>query len=64
MKSTPVIRHVTRVKILFWASPSDLESIRWKVVYEHRYSAMTSEYDTREVDEALCIAVLVESRQN
>ena len=64
MKSTPVIRRLTRFKKLFGALPSDLESIRWKVVYEHHYSAMTYEYDIEEVDEALYLAVLIETRQN
>ena len=54
---------VARVRELYGPSPSDLERMCWTVVHEHHHGAMPSEYDIREVDEDLYLAVLTEARQ-
>ena len=53
---------VARVRELYGPSPSDLERMCWTVVHEHHHGAMPSEYDIREVDEDLYLAVLVAAR--
>ena len=55
---------VARVRELYGDSPSDLERMCWTVVHEHHHGAMPSEYDIREVDENLYLAVLAAARQN
>ena len=55
---------VARVRELYGPSPSDLERMCWTVVHEHHHGAMPSEYDIREVDEDLYMAVLAAARQN
>jgi hypothetical protein len=55
---------VARVRELYGPSPSDLERMCWTVVHEHHHGAMPSEYDIREVDENLYLAVLAAARQN
>jgi hypothetical protein len=55
---------VARVRELYGPSPSDLERMCWTVVHEHHHGAMPSEYDIREVDEDLYLAVLTEARLN
>jgi|TARA_B100000085_G_C18415895_1_gene460584 hypothetical protein len=55
---------VARVRELYGPSPSDLERMCWTVVHEHHHGAMPSEYDIREVDENLYLAVLTAARQN
>ena len=57
-----VTRLAARVRELYGASPSDLERMCWTVVHEHHHGAMPSEYDIREVDEDLYLAVLTEAR--
>jgi len=57
-----VKRLAARVRELYGASPSDLERMCWTVVHEHHHGAMPSEYDIREVDEDLYLAVLTEAR--
>ena len=59
---TLVTTLVARVRELYGASPSDLERMCWTVVHEHHHGAMPSEYDIREVDEDLYLAVLVAAR--
>ena len=54
---------VARVRELYGPSPSDLERMCWTVVHEHHHGAMPSEYDIREVDEDLYLAVLTAARQ-
>ena len=54
---------VARVRELYGASPSDLERMCWTVVHEHHHGAVPSEYDIREVDENLYLAVLAAFRQ-
>ena len=54
---------VARVRELYGASPSDLERMCWTVVHEYHHDAMPSEYDIREVDEDLYLAVLTAARQ-
>ena len=49
---------VDRVAELYGPSPSDLERMCWTVVHEHHHKAMPTEYDIREVDENLYLAVL------
>ncbi len=60
---TLVTTLVARVRELYGASPSDLERMCWTVVHEHHHGAMPSEYDIREVDEDLYLAVLTAARQ-
>ena len=62
MNPTLVTTLVARVRELYGPSPSDLERMCWTVVHEHHHGAMPSEYDIREVDEDLYLAVLVEAR--
>ena len=69
MEETPVnptlvTTLVARVRELYGPSPSDLERMCWTVVHEHHHGAMPSEYDIREVDENLYLAVLMAARQN
>lgn len=53
---------VARVNELYGPSPQDLERMCWTVVHEHHHGAMPTEYDIREVDEALYLAVLERCR--
>ena len=53
-----VERLVARVRELYGATPTDLERMCWTVVHEHLHGAMPTEYDIREVDEDLYLAVL------
>ena len=62
MNPTLVTTLVARVRERYGPSPSDLERMCWTVVHEHHHGAMPSEYDIREVDEDLYLAVLVEAR--
>ena len=54
---------VARVRELYGPEPSDLERMCWTVVHEHHHGAMPTEYDIREVDETLYMAVLGAARQ-
>ena len=63
MNPTLVTTLVARVRELYGPSPSDLERMCWTVVHEHHHGAMPSEYDIREVDEDLYLAVLIAARQ-
>ena len=63
MNPTLVTTLVARVRELYGTSPSDLERMCWTVVHEHHHGAMPSEYDIREVDEDLYLAVLTAARQ-
>ena len=63
MNPTLVTTLVARVRELYGPSPSDLERMCWTVVHEHHHGAMPSEYDIREVDEELYLAVLTSARQ-
>ena len=62
MNPSLVTTLVARVRELYGPSPSDLERMCWTVVHEHHHGAMPSEYDIREVDEDLYLAVLVAAR--
>ena len=53
-----VERLVARVRELYGTTPNDLERMCWTVVHEHHHGAMPTEYDIREVDEDLYLAVL------
>ncbi|MFM1901389.1 MAG: hypothetical protein RLZZ216_1965 [Cyanobacteriota bacterium] len=53
---------VARVHELYGPKPQDLERMCWTVVHEHHHGAMPTEYDIREVDEALYLAVLERCR--
>jgi len=57
-------RLVARVRELYGATPTDLERMCWTVVHEHHHGAMPTEYDIREVDEDLYLAVLKASRDS
>ena len=59
-----VERLVARVRELYGATPTDLERMCWTVVHEHHHGAMPAEYDIREVDEDLYLAVLKASRDS
>ena len=41
----------------------ELERSCWMVVHEHHHGVMPTEYDIREIDEDLYLAVLAASRQ-
>ncbi len=43
-------------------SQSDLERNCWMVVHRHRHGMFPSEYDIREIDEALYLALLAYCR--
>ena len=58
-----VTQLVARVRELYGPDPSDLERMCWTVVHEHHHGAMPTEYDIREVDETLDMAVLGAARQ-
>ena len=58
-----VLQLVARVRELYGPSPSDLERMCWTVVHEHHHAAMPTEYDIREVEEDLYMAVLAAARQ-
>ena len=60
---TLVTTLVARLRERYGPSPSDLERMCWTVVHEHHHGAMPSEYDIREVDEDLYLAVLTAARQ-
>ncbi|WP_231856304.1 hypothetical protein [Synechococcus sp. MIT S9508] len=62
MNPTLVTTLVVRVQELYGPSPSDLERMCWTVVHEHHHGTMPSEYDIREVDEDLYLAVLTAAR--
>lgn len=53
---------VARVNELYGPRPQDLERMCWTVVHEHHHGAMPTEYDIREVDEALYLMVLERCR--
>ena len=57
-----VQRLVDRVHALYGPAPSDIERMCWTVVHEHHHGTMPSEYDIREVDEDLYLAVLLAAR--
>ena len=59
-----VDRLVGRVRELYGATPNDLERMCWTVVHEHHHGARPTEYDIREVDEDLYLAVLKASRDS
>ena len=63
MNPTLVTTLLARVRERYGPSPSDLERMCWTVVHEHHHGAMPSEYDIREVDEDLYLAVLTAVRQ-
>ena len=63
MNPTLVTTLVARMRERYGPSPSDLERMCWTVVHEHHHGAMPSEYDIREVDEDLYLAVLTAARQ-
>ena len=63
MNPTLVTTLVAKVRERYGPSPSDLERMCWTVVHEHHHGAMPSEYDIREVDEDLYLAVLTAARQ-
>ncbi len=49
---------VKRVHALYGDKPLDVERKCWTVVHEHHHGVMPTEYDIREIDEALYLAVL------
>lgn len=55
---------VERVHALYGPSPDDLERRCWTVVHHHHHGAMPTEYDIREVNEDLYLAVLTACRQH
>ena len=49
---------VERVHALYGAQLNDVERKCWTVVHEHLHRAMPTEYDVREIDEDLYLALL------
>jgi len=58
-----VKRLVARVHEVYGPTLKDCERMCWTVVHEHHHDAMPTEYDIREVDEDLYMAVLAAARQ-
>ena len=53
---------VERVHGVYGDQLSDVERQCWTVVHEHHHGAMPTEYDIREIDEELYLAVLAAVR--
>ena len=53
---------VERVHAIYGDQLSDVERQCWTVVHEHHHGAMPTEYDIREIDEELYLAVLAAVR--
>lgn len=53
---------VARVHACYGGNLQDPERLCWTVVHEYHHGAMPTEYDIREVDEALYLAVLERCR--
>ena len=53
---------VQRLHELYGSTPRELERMCWMVVHEHHHGAMPTEYDIREVNEELYLAVLSAAR--
>ena len=53
---------VQRLHQLYGSTPRDLERMCWMVVHEHHHGVMPTEYDIREVNEDLYLAVLSDAR--
>ena len=53
---------VERVHSVYGDQLSDVERQCWTVVHEHHHGAMPTEYDIREIDEELYLAVLAAVR--
>ena len=60
---TLVRRLMARVQEVYGETLTDPERMWWTVVHEHHHGAMPTEYDIREVDEDLYLAVLEACRQ-
>ena len=45
-------------------SKEDLEKFCWMAVHEYKHGVLPSEYDIREIDEALYLKLLQELRSN
>ena len=59
-----LVKHlVARVQEIYGPTLTDPERMCWTVVHEHHHDAMPTEYDIREVDEDLYLAVLDACRQ-
>ena len=54
---------MARVQEVYGETLTDPERMCWTVVHEHHHGAMPTEYDIREVDEDLYLAVLEACRQ-
>ena len=55
---------VDRCMNLLGDSKEDLEKICWMVVHQHHHGVMPVEYDIREIDESLYLAVLKDIKAN
>ena len=53
---------VERVHAVYGDQLRDVERQCWTVVHEHHHGAMPTEYDIREIDEELYLAVLAAVR--
>ena len=53
---------VERVHAVYGDQLSDVERQCWTVVHEHHHGAMPTEYDIREIDEELYLALLAAVR--
>ena len=45
-------------------SPVEIEKFCWMAVHEHKHGVLPSEYDIREIDEALYLKLLQEFKGN
>lgn len=58
-----LVAHLAEAAREFDATASDLERNCWMAVHRHVHGVLPSEYDIREVPEALYLAVLEARRQ-
>ena len=57
-----LLKRLAEESFAFVCTASDPESNRWLVVHRHIHGVLPSEYDIREIDEALYLEVLNERR--
>ena len=62
MESSLVDRLVVSAKEMAATAGGELERCCWMVVHEHIHGVKPSEYDIREIDEELYLAVLNQAR--
>ena len=65
MPDQPLVDSLVQQSLALAATAGgELERSCWMVVHEHHHGVRPSEYDIREIDEALYLAVLEEARRS